>query len=50
VKSRRRWEHSIKIDRPLREVGRENAGWIHLDQNRNHWQNFVNMIIDLLVL
>jgi hypothetical protein len=36
-----RWEDNIIMD--LKEIGWEDATWIHLAQYRDHWQAVVNM-------
>jgi hypothetical protein len=33
----------------LREIGWDGMDWIDLDQDRNQWRAFVNMIMNLLV-
>ena len=43
---RRRWEDNIKTD--LQEVGR-GMDWIDLAQDRDRWQAFVNMVMNLHV-
>jgi hypothetical protein len=45
---RHRWEDGIRMD--LREVGWGGGGWIHLDQDRDHWRAVVNAVMNLLVL
>jgi len=32
-----------------REIGWEDVDWIHLTQDRNQWQAFVNMVMNLWV-
>jgi hypothetical protein len=44
---RRRWEDNIRMD--LREIGWEDAGWMHLDQGRNPWWAVVNTVMKLRV-
>jgi hypothetical protein len=46
-KPRHRWEDNIKMD--LREIGIDGANWIQLAQNRIHWRDFVNMVMNLRV-
>jgi hypothetical protein len=36
---------SIRID--LRETVKEGMDWFHLAQNRNHWRNLVNTVMNL---
>jgi alpha-glucosidase (family GH31 glycosyl hydrolase) len=38
----------IKMD--LREIGWGDVEWIHLAQDRDHWQAFVNVMMNLWVL
>jgi hypothetical protein len=45
---RHRWEDSIRMN--LREVGWEGVGWIHVAQERDHWQTLVNLVMVLQVL
>jgi hypothetical protein len=45
---RHRWEDGIKID--LREIGWGGVEWIHLAQDRDHWQALVNAVMNLWVL
>jgi hypothetical protein len=44
---RHRWEGNIKVD--LRESGWEDVNWMHLSQDRNMWQAFVNEVMNLWV-
>jgi hypothetical protein len=44
---RHRWEDTIKMD--VREMGVGRKVWIHLSQNRCHWQAVVSMLINLEV-
>jgi hypothetical protein len=46
-RTRRRWESNIKND--FREVGWGVMDWIHLAQERDRWQAFVNAVMNLLV-
>jgi hypothetical protein len=46
-KTRRRWEHNIKMD--LRKIGRCNMDWIDLAENRNKWWALLNIIMNLRV-
>jgi hypothetical protein len=45
---RHRWKGNIRID--LREIGWEVVDWMHLVQDRDHWQALVNMVMNLQVL
>jgi hypothetical protein len=45
---RRRWEDGIKID--LGEIGWGCVEWIYLTQDRDHWRDFVNAVMNLRVL
>jgi hypothetical protein len=45
---RLRWEDEIRMD--LRETGWGSVEWIHLAQDRDRWQAFVNTIMNLQVL
>jgi hypothetical protein len=45
---RHRWEVAIKMD--LREIGWGSVDWIHLAQDRDHWQALVNAVMNLRVL
>jgi hypothetical protein len=45
---RRRSEEGIKMD--LREIGWGGVEWIHLAQDRDRWQAFVNAVMNLRVL
>jgi hypothetical protein len=42
---RRRWEDNIKMY--LREIRIDVANWIRLAQDRVHWRDFVNMVMNL---
>jgi hypothetical protein len=42
---RRIWEDNIKID--LTGIGWEGVEWIHLAQDRDHWQDLVSTITNL---
>jgi hypothetical protein len=44
---RRRWEDNIKMD--LREIGIDEANWIHLAQDRVQWRAFVSTAMNLQV-
>jgi hypothetical protein len=44
---RLRWEDNIKMD--LREIGIDGANWIRLAQDRFHWRDFVNTVMNLRV-
>jgi hypothetical protein len=39
-----RWEHNIRKDLTEREW--EHVNWIHLAQDRDHWQAVVNTIMN----
>jgi hypothetical protein len=45
---RRRWEDNIRMN--LREIWWEGVDWMHLVQDRDQWQDLVNMIINFQVL
>jgi hypothetical protein len=42
---RHRWEVGIKMD--LREIGWWCVEWIHLAQDRDHWQALMNAVMNL---
>jgi hypothetical protein len=42
------WEDNIIMD--LREIGWEDVDWVHLTQDRDQWQDLVNMVMNLWVL
>jgi hypothetical protein len=44
---RHRWEDNIKLD--VREIVINGANWIQLAQDRDQWQVFVNMVMNLQV-
>jgi hypothetical protein len=44
---RRRWEDNIRMD--LREIGFEDADWIHLAQDRDRWRALVNTVMNLRI-
>jgi hypothetical protein len=46
-RSRYRWEDNIKLD--LREIGYGDVDWIHLAEDRFHWQPLVNTLLNLRV-
>jgi hypothetical protein len=46
-RSRHKWEENIRMD--LREVGWEFMNCKHLGLNRDHWQAFVNTVMNLWV-
>jgi hypothetical protein len=43
-RSRRKREDNIKM--VLREIGWGGMDWIDLAQDRDHWQNLVNMVMN----
>jgi hypothetical protein len=45
---RRRWEDGIKMD--LRQIGWGRVEWIHLVEDRDHWQALVNAVMNLWAL
>jgi len=47
ARSRRRWEDNINVD--LRERGIDGTNWIQLAQDRVHWRDFVNTVMNLRV-
>jgi hypothetical protein len=46
-KFERGWEDNIKID--VREIWWENVDWMHLAQDRDNWQAFVNTVMNIRV-
>jgi hypothetical protein len=44
---RQRWEDNIRMD--LREIEFGDVDWIHLAQDRERWQAFVNTVMNLRV-
>jgi hypothetical protein len=44
---RHRWKDDIRIG--LRETGWEGVEWIHLAQDRDQWQAFMNMVMNIWV-
>jgi len=42
---RLRWEDNIKM--ALQEVGCRGMDWIELDQDRDRWRAFVNVVMNL---
>jgi len=44
-KSRRKWKASVRMD--LRGTGWEGVDWIHLDQDRDHWQDLVSTVMNI---
>jgi hypothetical protein len=48
VRLRRRWVDNIEID--LREIEWGGMDWVDLAQDRDHWRNLVNMVMNLLVI
>jgi hypothetical protein len=44
----RGWEDNIRMN--VREVGWEGVEWIHLAQDRDHWRDLVNTIINHQVM
>jgi len=45
--TRTRWEDNIKMD--IQEVGCGGLDWIELAQDRERWQAFVNVVMNLWV-
>jgi hypothetical protein len=45
---RRGWVDSIKMD--LREIGWDGGDWIDMAQDRDHWRDLVNTVLNLRVL
>jgi hypothetical protein len=43
-----RWEDNIRM--ALREIGWEGVKWIHLAQDKDHWQALPNTVMELWVL
>jgi hypothetical protein len=43
----RRWEDNIRMD--LGEIGWKGVGWIHLAQDREQWQAFLNTVMNFRV-
>jgi hypothetical protein len=46
-RSRRRWKDNIKMD--LQEVGCGGRDWIELAQDRDRWQELVNVVMKFWV-
>ena len=46
-RQRRRWEDNIKMD--LREVGCDPGDWIALVEDRDQWQGYVRVVMNLRV-
>jgi len=44
---RRMWEDNIRMN--LTEIGWEDVDWIHLSQDRDHWQVLVKTVMNLRV-
>jgi hypothetical protein len=44
---RHRWEDNIRME--LKETGWEGVNWVHLPQDRDQWQDFMNTITNLRV-
>jgi len=42
-----RWEDNIRMN--IREVGWYGGDWMHVAQCRDHWQAFVNTLMNLQV-
>jgi uncharacterized protein (DUF2342 family) len=47
VRTRQRWEVNIRMD--LSEIVWEGVDWMHLAQDLDQWQAFVNMVLKLQV-
>jgi hypothetical protein len=43
----RRWEDNIRMN--LREIGYEVGDWMLLAQDRDHWRDLVNTVMNLRV-
>ena len=46
-RSRHRWEDNIRMD--LREVGCDPGKWIDLAEDRDQWQAYVRVVMNLWV-
>jgi hypothetical protein len=44
---RHRWEDNIRMD--LKEIGWECVDWMHLAQERDQWQDVLNMVMNFQV-
>jgi hypothetical protein len=44
---RHRWEDNIRMD--LEDIGWEGVDWMHLGEDRDHWQALVNTVMNLWV-
>jgi hypothetical protein len=44
---KRRWVDNIKMD--LREIGWDGVDWVDLAQDRDHWRDLVNTVMNLRV-
>jgi hypothetical protein len=44
---RRSWVDNIKMD--LREIGWDGVDWVDLAQDRDHWRDLVNTVMNLRV-
>jgi len=44
---RHRWEDNIRMD--LREIEWKDVEWMHVAQDRDQWQAFVNTVMNLRV-
>ena len=44
---RRRWNDNIKMDH--QEVGCADVDWIELDQDRDRWRAYVNVVMNIRV-
>jgi hypothetical protein len=45
---RRRWDDSIRMD--MRETVWEVVDWIHLSEDRDHWNAVLNKVMNFQVL
>jgi hypothetical protein len=45
---RHRWKDNIKMD--LKEIGCKGVEWMHMTKDKDQWQAFENMVLNLWVL